>query len=83
MQRFEQLRDSARDSAEVEVELEAVLFVNSSRTVLWTQRYRKRYPVGEAGMHATATAMEAALGTILDSMGKDLTVVCTRSHDGC
>jgi cholesterol transport system auxiliary component len=74
LQRFEQLRDSTHDSADVVVELEATLYANSSRTVIWTQRYHQRQPVGEPGMHATVTAMEAALHAVLDSMGSDLSV---------
>lgn len=72
LQRFEQLRDSVSDNTDVEVELEATLIENASRTVLWTQRYRQRQSVSEPGMHATAGAMAAALGTVLDDLGRDL-----------
>lgn len=72
LQRFEQLRDSASNQAEIDLELEATLYATTSRAALWTQRYRMRRPVPETGMHATAAAMEGALTAILDDMARDL-----------
>ncbi|MDT8388544.1 MAG: ABC-type transport auxiliary lipoprotein family protein [Thiogranum sp.] len=75
LQRFEQLWDSARQGADVDVELEVRLLANASRTTIWSQRYRQRRQVAGADMHATAAAMEAALGTILEQLANDLALL--------
>ncbi len=75
LQHFEQLRDSASQRADVDVELEVRLLANASRTTIWSHSYRQRRQVAGTDMHATAAAMEAALGTILEQLANDLALL--------
>lgn len=68
--KFEQVLD--RQSAAVEVALQATLLSGPSDTLLWTRTYTQRQPAGSRQMHASAHAMQLALGEVFAALQADL-----------
>lgn len=76
--KFEQVLD--RESAHVEVALQATLSSGRSDALLWTRTYAQRQAGSGRQMHATARAMQLALGELFAALQADLATSAQRKR---
>jgi ABC-type uncharacterized transport system auxiliary subunit len=74
--KFEQVLE--RQSADVEVALQATLSSGPAEEVLWTRTYTQRQSSGSLRIDAAASAMQVALGELFAALQADLAASPTR-----